>query len=210
MRMGPASYVKASEANGGRWLDLLARHRVGRHLGGIFAVKGSAITKLAHLRGTRIIFQDEDSTTTVFAKALLADNGLRASDFLDVKHRINGPTVSDLVRTGKADVGAFNRSLVDDADDFQPVGEPFELFGQLWVARPGFQEEQPQLYAALSKALLALPDDAVRAMGQDVRAMDPVNSNELKPVIEKVKKSERFDGTPQPPTTRPAAQQGIK
>jgi ABC-type phosphate/phosphonate transport system substrate-binding protein/tRNA A-37 threonylcarbamoyl transferase component Bud32 len=210
MRMGPASYVKASEANGGRWLDLLARHRVGSHRGGIFAVKGSAITKLAHLRGTRIIFQDEDSTTTVFAKALLADNGLRASDFLDVKHRINGPTVSDLVRTGKADVGVFNRTLVDDADDFQPVGEPFELFGQLWVARPGLREEQPQVYYALGKALLALPDEAFRAMGQDVKGMDPVNPNELKPVIEKVKKSERFDGTPQPPTTRPAAQQGIK
>jgi serine/threonine protein kinase len=75
-RVDPRLYLEAEAATN---LALLAVEQVKSYPGVIFARADTGITNLAGLRGKSLLFWDNDSTVSLFAKKVLHENGLCAT-----------------------------------------------------------------------------------------------------------------------------------
>jgi len=150
--------LAASLVQRGR-VQILAKQKTGSVPSAIFTRRDSAITNLAGLKGRSLVFWDRHSSLTFLAKALLADNGLCATNLHCVHlHELQGPAPAPRTYLESPEQGYFDRQgetirqVIDqrayDAgvarirqfrlkqdDDWRLLGQ-FETIRQFWVASP--------------------------------------------------------------------------
>ena len=192
--MGAVSVIEACRDARGQSISLLARQRVAKTpRAAIFTRTCSGIATLDDLRGKRFAFQAKDSTTTVFGKAQLARSGIRASDLGTISYATNAGEVLSTVENGEADAGTINHTLMEDESIQVLQGGHYALFGQLWVARAGLEQEAPELFRAVRAGLHGLWAEVVKLNGEGVLSLDPVDPTELEQVTEQAQRAARFD-----------------
>lgn len=169
-RFGPASYVRAREADP-RIEILVAESNKGRKTfnGVITVAKDSPIQAVSELRGKSFAFGDERSTIGRYLSQLhLMRNNVRASDLKHFEYLGRHDAVGAAVGAGRFDGGALKEStfkrLLKKGVQLRAIAR-FPNVTKPWIARGGLDAKHKKL---LRKALLALKNpDALKALKKD-------------------------------------------
>ncbi len=168
-RLGPASYVLASEADPDLRILAMEKSKEGTTFFGVICVhRDSPITKVEELEHKSFAFGADSSTIGRYlSQAYLVDHGITASDLSDHAYLGRHDKVGALVALGRYDAGALKESTFNK---LVAAGEPLREIARFpnvtkpWVARSSLPEAHG---AALERVLLSLQDaDALAALGK--------------------------------------------
>jgi len=162
-RLGPASYVLATDMNPN--LHVLAREDQGsKNPNGVFIVaKGSPITALDQLEGKTFAFGNRHSTAGRYlAQVELLKVGLKDGDLKDFSYLGRHDRVAYGVAAGNYDAGVLREHVLRKyaISDQIRVIHRFPVPNKVWIAREGLDDE---LFETLSTGLLGIRDR--QAMG---------------------------------------------
>jgi len=159
-RLGPASYIIASEENPN--IKLLAMEAVKgkKRFRGVIAVhRDSEIKTIADLTGKHFAFGSERSTIGRYlSQRYLLENGVHASDLSSYEYLGRHDKVGAAVAAGLFDAGALKEgTFIKMVKKSSPLRElaSFENVTKPWAARAGLDG---RLFNALKSGLLKLQD----------------------------------------------------
>ncbi len=158
MRVGPASYLLATEENPG--LELLAielKKGQKRFKGVIVVRKESRFQTLSDLEGASFAFGDRNSTIGRYlAQDELVKAGVYASDLSRYDYLDRHDKVAAAVAIGDFDAGAIKiGTLKDDKSGKLRVLGEFDNVTEPWIGREGLS---PDVLKALRDSLIGLTD----------------------------------------------------
>lgn len=170
MRVGPASYVKAKDANPGIQILAMEKKRGKKVFHGIIAVhKDSDIQSIGDLRGKSFGFGNQRSTLgRYFAQLYLMDAGIHASDLKSFKYLGRHDKVGRAVGSKLVDAGALEETTFHK---LVKAGVPIRAIERMqnatrpWIARAGIDR---RIFDGLQKAMLGLKNkQALKALRFD-------------------------------------------
>ncbi len=193
MRLGPASYVRAKDANPG--IEVLAMESLdgAKEFFGVIAVRAdSDITDVSQLRGRTFAFGSENSTLgRYFSQLYLMRHGILAKDLAHYEYLGRHDKVGRAVGSGLFDAGALEGTTFGK---LVKAGEPIRALATFrnstrpWVARAGLD---PKIVSALRQALLDLHDpEALKALRFD--GFLPGSDDDYAPTREAIHENPRF------------------
>ena len=168
-RVGPASYSQLLDKGTGVRLLAMQDHR-NRLTVALFASTNSALahtlesrpgSKLAELlRNRSMAFGNSNSTTgNYLARSLLASEGVYATNLSGYAHFKTQRAVIEEVRSGRYDLGAANKDVVDNYPDLRIIEElDISNLGRCFVAGKGLDEA---IFQELRDSLLQIRNPAV-------------------------------------------------
>jgi phosphonate transport system substrate-binding protein len=190
-RLGPASYVEAKKRNPG--LQLLAmesKSGTGFLTGYIYVPEDSSIHELKDLRGHRIAFGEENSTTGRYIpQALLVNAGLKAKDFAEYKYLGRHDKVAFAVGTGAFDAGASNEISYGKYTATKKLRAILSFQGRThaWAAH---SKLPASIRHHLQTVLLQLKSDELTRIGRD--GFLPAKDSDYNEIRKTMKLAERF------------------
>lgn len=195
-RLGPASYVKAKEANPGLSILAMESKNGNNFFHGIIAVhKDSPYNTIADLRGVTFGFGNKRSTLgRYFAQLHLTDAGIRADDLKEYKYLGRHDAVGRAVGSRLVDAGALEETT------FQKLvraGTPIRGIAKMknatrpWVARNGLDKK---VFMALQKAMLSL-DNPKLSKRFRFQGFLPGTDTEYEPTRRAIRENARFFNT---------------
>ena len=196
-RLGSASYVEVKKLN--PQVSLLLSQN-GRIRGYIFVRADSSFQSLADLKGRRIAFVDDSSTTGHFLpKRAMSQAGLFAVDLVGGGTNFLGAhdKVVQAVADGKFDAGACNASIVDEFTKetgikFRALVEIRETKGLPWVASPTLE---PAVAQSIRLGLQSITDKAVLArLRNDTTGFEHALDEDYNSIRDAMTGAEAFDG----------------
>lgn len=166
-RVGPVSYVLTKQKRPKIQLLLSEAHEGRKQFSGVIVVaENSPLQTLADLRGKRIAFGDQTSTTGRYLpQAELVRAGIRATDLEGFDYLGRHDKVAFAVASGSHDAGAISEpTFVKYAGD-RKLRElaRFASPTQAWVARDGLD---PAIVKALRSVLLQMSGEGLRYIGR--------------------------------------------
>lgn len=168
-RVGPASYSHLLDKGTGVRLLAMQDHKnpltvalfTSTNSSLAHTLEARPVIKLAELSlNQSMAFGNLNSTTgNYLARWLLANNGVFATNLSRFAHFKNPRAVIDEVRSGRYDMGAANRDVVDNYPDLKIIAK-FEIsdLGRCFVAGKGLDD---QVFQRLRECLLQMRDPAV-------------------------------------------------
>ena len=178
-RLGPASYVMASDRQSG--LSIVVQEDSGPAMvEGVFVVRNdSPVTTLQGLRGRTLAFANEHSTAGRYlSQALLVREGVTASSLRGFSYLGRHDKVAFAVAAGNYAAGVLRKSVFDRTGTdklLRPILR-FNVPEKLWVARQGLKDD---LVILLREAFTALGNHpAQRGLGLSGFIYPPVDDYE--------------------------------
>lgn len=165
-RLGPASYVNASEMNPDISLLAMEINKGKKEFKGVICVhKDSPIKTISDLKGKRFAFGSTDSTIGRYlSQQYLMDHGVKARDLASYEYLGRHDQVGYAVAQGKFDAGALKEStmknLVKSGQPLRTLAE-FNNVTKPWVARAGLDQK---VLHALQQSLLNFQDEKALKM----------------------------------------------
>lgn len=190
-RLGPASYVIVKKQNSGLKLLGVETANGSKWLTGYISVpERSTARRLQDLRGARIAFGEQNSTTgRYYPQAALVDAGLTASDLGGYRYLGRHDRALGAAANGSFDAAATNEVA------FAKYGLPrkFRILHTMkspahaWVARPDLP---PVVIEKLRQAMFDLKPQEMAALARD--GIAPGGDADFEPVRAAIRKAERF------------------
>ncbi len=198
-RLGPASYVKAHEANPD--VVLLAKEaKKGKStFKGVICVREeSTYETLEELRGCRFAFGDPQSTIGRYlSQSELLDVGLTSDEFETIEYLGQHDKVAMAVQMGDFDAGALKESTFNkmNTEGSLRVLHSFDNITKPWVARAGLDS---RIVVELRASLLEATDE--EALGSlKASGFLPASHEDYRPIQSAMHKAiMQFDRTTEP------------
>lgn len=191
-RLGPSSYLIVRERKAPMRLLVCESYRgTARFEGALFVRDDSPIRELADIRGKRVAFGDETSTTGRYLpQAALVRAGIKAGDLAAYDYLGRHDKVVLAVFSGIYEVGAANDRAIEKYADrglrkIAKVTTPTEP----WIVHSSLD---PKLAGALRSALLAVDQEALRYLDRD--GFLPCDENGFAVLFNEMAFSRRFGG----------------
>ena len=168
-RLGPASYILAKQENNDLSIIAIESSKGKKVFYGVIAVhEQSDINSIEDLKNKTFAFGNEKSTIGRYlSQQHLKENGIFASDLESYEYLGRHDAVGAAVGGGFYDAGALKEGTLKK---LLAKGTPIRVIAKFpnvtkpWVAPP---QKDPQLVAAIEKALLSLDDpEALKALGK--------------------------------------------
>lgn len=193
MRLGPASYVTASEYQSGLQLLAVENKKGKKENTGVICVRqDSDIFEISQIRGRSVAFGNSRSTLgRYFAQQLLMDNSVFARDLSRYEYLGRHDAVGQAVGSGQFEVGALSKSTFKKlVAKGVPIRElvSYTSITKTWAAREGLA---PRVFNALRMTLLRFDDPkALKALRFD--GFFQVADSEFQAVRNAIKKNPQF------------------
>jgi phosphonate transport system substrate-binding protein len=192
-RLGPASYVLASQRSDDVRLLAMETHKGQKTFYGVLCVHAdSELAEIEDLAGLRVAFGDKNSTIGRYlSQQLLRERGVRAEDLAGFEYLGRHDLVGHAVGMGKFDVGALKestfRKLVEQGVPIRELAR-FPNVTKPWVATGRLD---PEIRASLREALLAIRDpDALARVGKT--PFSNASPGDYEPVRRSLEENYRF------------------